>query len=142
MTNQKQLKFEGNHNSQDHSISLTFTAPIKAGCPDLDLLIAEIARDAEKRRRTDDKSHPYYAIDLIRQSRLGALRLPVELGGGGASIRDLFYVVIRLAEADQMSHTFFGLTLTSWKNFFLALKMKYVILDWLKWQMELSLVMQ
>lgn len=100
MTNQKQLKFEGNHNSQDHSISLTFTAPIKAGCPELDLLIAEIARDAEKRRRTDDKSHPYYAIDLIRQSRLGALRLPVELGGGGASIRDLFYVVIRLAEAD------------------------------------------
>ena len=100
MTNQKQLKFEGNHNSQDHSISLTFTAPIKAGCPELDLLIAEIARDAEKRRRTDDKSHPYYAIDLIRQSRLGALRLPVELGGGGASIRDLFYVVIRLAEAE------------------------------------------
>ena len=39
-------------------------------------------------------------MDLIRQSKLGALRLPVELGGGGASIRELFYILIRLAEAD------------------------------------------
>ena len=27
-------------------------------------------------------------------------RIPVELGGSGASIRELFYVLIRLAEAD------------------------------------------
>ena len=65
-------------------------------------------RNAE---RTDSDARPYYAMDLIRQSKLGALRLPVELGGGGASIRELFYILIRLAEADpdvahSLRHTF------------------------------------
>ncbi|HWO98494.1 MAG TPA: acyl-CoA dehydrogenase family protein [Bacillus sp. (in: firmicutes)] len=100
MTSQKQLKFKSNKNIETHSTSLTFSAPIKADSPELDLLIAAIARDAEERRSDGKGTHPYYAMDLIRQSRLGALRLPVEMGGGGASIRDLFYVVIRLAEAD------------------------------------------
>lgn len=77
----------------------TFTAPVKVNSPEFDFLIAAIAKDAEERRQTGG-GHPYYAIDLIRKSRLGALRLPVELGGGGASIHDLFKAVIRLAEAD------------------------------------------
>lgn len=63
----------------------TFTAPVKVNSPEFDFLIAAIAKDAEERRQTGG-GHPYYAIDLIRKSRLGALRLPVKLGGGGASI--------------------------------------------------------
>nr|WP_295970888.1 acyl-CoA dehydrogenase [uncultured Bacillus sp.] len=97
MSNQKQVI------SEVHSAngsSLTFSEPVKAGSEELEQLIAEIARDAEERRKTNSEARPFYAIELIKKSRLGALRLPVEEGGGGASIRDLFQVVIRLAEAD------------------------------------------
>ena len=38
--------------------------------------------------------------------RLGALRVPAELGGGGCSIRELFETVIELAAADpDVSHS-------------------------------------
>lgn len=77
-----------------------FTGPVKVGSAELDQLISAIASDAEERRKNGSDERPYYAIDLIRKLKLGALRLPVESGGGGASIRDLFYVLIRLAEAD------------------------------------------
>ena len=63
-------------------------------------LIDAIAQDAEERRHSGSEARPFYAFDLIRQSKLGALRIPVEQGGGGASIRELFQVLIRLAEAD------------------------------------------
>lgn len=99
MSIQKQLNFEVNVNGKDHSTPV-FTEPIKVGSSEFDLLISAIARDAEDRRNSGSENHPFYAMDLIRQSRLGAIRIPVELGGGGASIRDLFNVIIRLAEAD------------------------------------------
>lgn len=87
-------------NQLNEASSLTFNGPVKVDSPELDQLIDVIAKDAEERRNAGSEELPYHAFDLIRQSRLGALRLPVELGGGGASIRDLFYVLIRLAEAD------------------------------------------
>src|ERR1700730_1105610 len=93
MSNQKQIT------STDLN-SPTFTGPVKVDSPELDQLISTIAYDAEARRKNGSDARPYYAMDLLRQSKLGALRLPVELGGGGASIHDLFYVLIRLAEAD------------------------------------------
>jgi len=95
MINQKQ---EANHESPS---ALTFSEPIKAGSAELHVLLTKIAEDAEKRRSSGNDSHPYYAIDLIKKSRLGALRIPIEMGGGGASLRDLFQVLIRLAEADS-----------------------------------------
>src|SRR3954468_6966042 len=97
MANQQQIT---SNVLNDHFASPTFTKSVKVGSPELNQLISAIARDAEECRKNGSDTRPYYAMDLIRQSRLGALRLPVELGGGGASIRDLFYVVIRLAEAD------------------------------------------
>ncbi|KQU22301.1 acyl-CoA dehydrogenase [Bacillus sp. Leaf13] len=97
MFNQKQLNLGVN---KDRLTSLTFTESVKVGSAELDQLITDIAIDAENRRSSGSEARPYYAIDLIRRTRLGALRLPVELGGGGASIRELFYVIIRLAEAD------------------------------------------
>lgn len=90
MSSQKPLNQRINFKNKDESNSLTFTSPVKVDSPELEYLIAAIAEDAEKRRSTGSKDHPYYAFDLIRKSRLGALRLPVELGGSGASIRDLF----------------------------------------------------
>jgi alkylation response protein AidB-like acyl-CoA dehydrogenase len=65
---------------------------------ELDALLAKIAEGEPERERERILPHPQ--IDLIRKARLGALRLPVEAGGAGSSIRGLFEVVIRLAEAD------------------------------------------
>ena len=78
----------------------TFTTPIAIDSIEFQQLLTKIAEDAERRRKADTEEHPYYGVELIRQAKLGALRLPVELGGSGVSIRDIFQVVIRLAEAD------------------------------------------
>ncbi|WP_338830898.1 acyl-CoA dehydrogenase family protein [Bradyrhizobium sp. 27S5] len=66
--------------------------------PDIDALLSRIAEGASKRER--ERILPFTEIDLIRKARLGALRLPVEVGGAGASIRALFEIVIRLGAAD------------------------------------------
>ncbi|MEH2247594.1 acyl-CoA dehydrogenase [Nostoc sp.] len=39
-------------------------------------------------------------VELIRRSRLGALRIPVAEGGAGSTARELFEVAIRLGDAD------------------------------------------
>lgn len=66
---------------------------------ELAAVIGEIAADA-RRRRAEGGGRPDAAIGLARRHRLGAVRVPVRLGGGGYSKRDLFSLVIRLAEAD------------------------------------------
>lgn len=69
--------------------------------PELQAVIEEIAADAH-RRRTEQVGdpQPHAALRLVREHRLGAVRVPTELGGGGYSKRDFFTLVIRLAEAD------------------------------------------
>lgn len=66
--------------------------------PELEILLSRIAKGASERER--ERILPYESIDLIRQVRLGAFRLPTEAGGSGGSIRELFEIVIRLGEAD------------------------------------------
>jgi alkylation response protein AidB-like acyl-CoA dehydrogenase len=66
--------------------------------PEIDALLSRIAERASDREL--ERILPFGEIDLIRKARLGALRLPVEAGGAGASIRALFEIVIRLGEAD------------------------------------------
>lgn len=44
--------------------------------------------------------HPFEEFVALRESRLGALRVPVASGGGGATLPELFATVIDLAEAD------------------------------------------
>jgi alkylation response protein AidB-like acyl-CoA dehydrogenase len=78
----------------------TFTAPIRTHTAEFEQFIQAVAKDAHERRATGGTKRPDYAMELIKKSRFGALRLPTELGGGGASLRDSFYAVIRLAEAD------------------------------------------
>ena len=78
--------------------SLTPSEPLKAGSPELEALLNQIAEGASARER--DRVLPFDVIDLIRRARLGALRLPVSAGGAGSTIRDLFAFVIRLGEAD------------------------------------------
>ncbi|MET4172700.1 alkylation response protein AidB-like acyl-CoA dehydrogenase [Bradyrhizobium sp. LA6.1] len=78
--------------------SLGTSEPIKAGSPELEALLNQIAEGASDRER--DRILPFEVIDLIRRARLGALRLPLNAGGAGSTIRDLFAFVIRLGEAD------------------------------------------
>ncbi len=78
--------------------SLDVSEPLKTGSPELEALLNQIAEGASDRER--DRVLPFDVIDLIRRARLGALRLPVNAGGAGSTIRDLFAFVIRLGEAD------------------------------------------
>ena len=80
------------------ALSLQPSHPLDPRSPDLEALLNQIAEGASERER--ERILPYEAIDLIRQARLGALRLPIEAGGAGSSIRELFEIVIRLGEAD------------------------------------------
>lgn len=78
--------------------SFEFAQPLTINSPDLQALFDHIAEGELKRER--DRILPYDAIDLIRRSRLGALRIPRADGGGGASVKELFAIVIKLATAD------------------------------------------
>ncbi|MFN6553957.1 acyl-CoA dehydrogenase family protein [Mycolicibacterium septicum] len=74
------------------------SAPVAFGSPELGDLIEQIGDGVIDR---DDRGEPPFAkFDLIRRARLGALRLPVASGGGGATLRELFEVIISLGEAD------------------------------------------
>lgn len=78
----------------------TLNPIVKPGSKEFENLLQEIATDASKRRKENPTAHPYYAIELIKKARLGALRLPVELGGAGVTIQEVFDVLIQLADAD------------------------------------------
>ncbi len=78
------------------------TAPealLEPGSPQLASLLEEIAAGAAERER--ERIAPHEQIDLIRAARFGALRVPPEDGGGGASLRETFRLVIALAAADS-----------------------------------------
>ncbi|GAA1604956.1 acyl-CoA dehydrogenase family protein [Actinoplanes couchii] len=62
-------------------------------------LIARIAEGAAHREA--EGIAPFEQIAWIKQARLGAHRLPVAEGGAGASVRDLFDLVVRLSHADS-----------------------------------------
>ena len=68
---------------------------------ELEKILVEIGRDANRRRKNGDCLRPYYAMDLIRKHRLGAVQLPLKQGGKGYNIRQLFQLVVRLAEVDS-----------------------------------------
>jgi alkylation response protein AidB-like acyl-CoA dehydrogenase len=72
--------------------------PLTVGSRRLRDLIAQIGEGTLERERSDQP--PYAQFDLIKAAKLGALRIPQEHGGGGASTTDLYATVIDLAEAD------------------------------------------
>ncbi|MGY1448116.1 acyl-CoA dehydrogenase family protein [Pseudomonas chlororaphis] len=51
--------------------------------------------------REQSRSLPYEAIQWLKEAGFGAVRVPVEYGGGGASLPQLFQLLIELAEADS-----------------------------------------
>ncbi len=73
-------------------------AAVRHGTPEMREVIAAIRDSAAAAKREGRSLHS--TIDIVRASRLGALRVPVAEGGGGGSLRDFFAVLIDLAEAD------------------------------------------
>jgi alkylation response protein AidB-like acyl-CoA dehydrogenase len=65
----------------------------------LPALAAEIANGSA--RREADRELPFAAFRLFRESGLGALRIPSDLGGPGGSLADLIEVISTLAAADS-----------------------------------------
>jgi hypothetical protein len=80
------------------TVTESHTEPVTYGSDRLAQLIATIGEGALERERSGER--PFAAIDLVRRAGLGALRIPREDGGGGASLCELFGVVIALATAD------------------------------------------
>ncbi len=81
-------------------MSLTASTPaIRPGSEELYELLSRIAVGAEERER--ELKPPFEAIGWIKEAGLGRLRIPLEEGGGGATVRELFETVIALAEADS-----------------------------------------
>lgn len=58
--------------------------------------IAEGAVQREHERRL-----PFHEVQWLREARFGALRVPVEFGGFGATVRQLFDLLIDLAAAES-----------------------------------------
>ena len=71
---------------------------VAPGTAELDELLAAIGEHASE--RDAGRIHPFDQIDQIRRARLGALRLSPDIGGGGASLRELFDVALLLGRAD------------------------------------------
>ncbi|MCX5043488.1 acyl-CoA dehydrogenase family protein [Aldersonia sp. NBC_00410] len=72
---------------------------VTVGSPKLRDLIADIGAGAIGRDERDEL--PFKVIDAVKRARLGALRLPVEHGGGGATLVELYEVFIELSAADS-----------------------------------------
>ena len=81
-------------------MATTSQAPaVRLGSAELSELLERIAAGAEARER--DVTPPFEVIGWIKEAGLGRLRVPVQDGGGGASIREFFETLIALAEADS-----------------------------------------
>ncbi|GAA4781254.1 acyl-CoA dehydrogenase family protein [Actinomycetospora chlora] len=63
-------------------------------------LLADIAAGAAARERRDES--PFDQVAAVAKAGLGALSVPTDEGGGGASVRELIAFVVDLAEADPI----------------------------------------
>ncbi len=62
-------------------------------------IFQRIAEGALERENT--RTLPHAPIQWLKEAGFGAVRVPVEYGGGGASLPQLFALLIELAEADS-----------------------------------------
>jgi len=72
---------------------------VRPRSPELTKLLERIAAGAAERERTG--SPPWEPVRWLREARFGAFRVPIEEGGGGASVRELFATLIDLSHADS-----------------------------------------
>ncbi len=77
----------------------SITAPVHPDSSEFAALLEQIAAGAQERERTRER--PYEVIDWLREAGFGRLRIPVEEGGAGLSVQELFAALIALAAADS-----------------------------------------
>jgi alkylation response protein AidB-like acyl-CoA dehydrogenase len=75
------------------------TAVIRPGTPEWAALLERIAEGAAERER--HRIAPHEIIGWLKEAGVGRLRIPVEDGGAGLSVPELFAALIDLAEADS-----------------------------------------
>jgi len=81
-------------------------SPATEPAPEYETLAARFrpifARIAERAaEREHGRELPFDAVGWLRDARFGALRVPVEYGGFGATVEQFFDLLIELAEADS-----------------------------------------
>ena len=77
-------------------LNLNVPNPVAYGSSQYYDVIKAIGQSTERSRSLGD--NPFHAIDLVRESGLGALRVPVEEGGGGCTLKELFAMLMDMAE--------------------------------------------
>lgn len=77
---------------------MSTTTPDTLPAAAIDDVLGRIATGAAQRER--DGTRPFEQVGLVRDSGLGALRVPTEFGGAGADLRRFFDVLISLGAAD------------------------------------------
>ncbi|NHN79675.1 acyl-CoA dehydrogenase family protein [Azotobacter chroococcum] len=85
--------------AQQHLSSLSSGADYEQLAARFRPIFARIAEGAVERERS--RSLPYEQIKWLKEAGFGAVRVPVEHGGAGASLPQLFQLLIELAEADS-----------------------------------------
>ncbi|HEY4095799.1 MAG TPA: acyl-CoA dehydrogenase family protein [Baekduia sp.] len=65
----------------------------------LQAALADLAAGAAQRER--ERRHPFAEVRRLADAGLGRLRVPAAYGGDGATLRDLFATVMRVAAADS-----------------------------------------
>ena len=74
--------------------------PLSVDPQGLQLELERLERQqAVERERT--RTLPYEEVRLLKDAGFGALRVPVEFGGFGATLRQSFALLIKLAAADS-----------------------------------------
>jgi alkylation response protein AidB-like acyl-CoA dehydrogenase len=73
---------------------------LRLGSPELAAVLADVGAGAAERERLDEA--PFEQVAALMRAGLGAVSLPVDQGGQGASVRDLLAFVIELAAADPI----------------------------------------
>lgn len=76
-------------------------SPIDIHSDEFKTLLKDIKADAKERREQGERLLPNKAIQWIKNAKLGAIRLPIELGGNNVSNEELFDVIRQLATADS-----------------------------------------
>ncbi len=85
--------------TKPNNVVRSIASPIRPGSPELRTLLDAIAVGASDREAR--RIAPHEQIRLLAKAGLGRLRIPVAEGGAGATLRELFEVLIALAEADS-----------------------------------------
>lgn len=71
-----------------------------ANSPEFKAILEEIRIDAEQRRQAGGQA-PFAIIEKLKTHKIGALRVPVEYGGKGITITELFKIIIEISHFDS-----------------------------------------